>query len=81
MSRIGFIGLGNMGLPMAINLATDHDVIGFDLSPETKAALVAAGGAAAETMWWSLCCPQANMLRAFTWTTQAFSPTPKRALC
>jgi 3-hydroxyisobutyrate dehydrogenase len=50
MSRVGFIGLGNMGLPMAINLATDHDVIGFDLSPETKAALVAAGGAAAETI-------------------------------
>ena len=50
MSRIGFIGLGNMGLPMAINLAATHDVIGFDLSPDTKAALVAAGGAAAETI-------------------------------
>ena len=29
--RIGFIGLGNMGLPMAVNLqAAGHDVIGFD---------------------------------------------------
>ena len=28
--RIGFIGLGNMGAPMAANLAKSHDVIGFD---------------------------------------------------
>ena len=29
--KIGFIGLGNMGLPMAINLASaGHDVTGFD---------------------------------------------------
>ncbi|MCO4846449.1 MAG: 3-hydroxyisobutyrate dehydrogenase [Yoonia sp.] len=29
--KIGFIGLGNMGLPMAVNLqAAGHDVIGFD---------------------------------------------------
>ncbi len=33
MSRIGFIGLGNMGAPMAANLAkAGHDVLGFDLS-------------------------------------------------
>ncbi len=30
--KIGFIGLGNMGTPMAVNLATaGHDVTGFDL--------------------------------------------------
>ncbi len=30
--KIGFIGLGNMGAPMAVNLATaGHDVTGFDL--------------------------------------------------
>ena len=29
--KIGFIGLGNMGLPMAVNLqAAGHEVIGFD---------------------------------------------------
>jgi 3-hydroxyisobutyrate dehydrogenase len=28
--KIGFIGLGNMGAPMAANLARDHDVTGFD---------------------------------------------------
>ncbi|MDX8353361.1 3-hydroxyisobutyrate dehydrogenase [Cognatiyoonia sp. IB215182] len=28
--KIGFIGLGNMGAPMAENLAKEHEVIGFD---------------------------------------------------
>lgn len=28
--KIAFIGLGNMGAPMAANLANHHDVIGFD---------------------------------------------------
>ena len=33
MSRIGFIGLGNMGTPMAVNLArAGHELLGFDLS-------------------------------------------------
>lgn len=33
MARIGFIGLGNMGAPMAKNLvAAGHDVTGFDVS-------------------------------------------------
>ncbi len=32
MSRIAFLGLGNMGLPMATNLATaGHDVVGYDI--------------------------------------------------
>jgi 3-hydroxyisobutyrate dehydrogenase len=34
MARIGFVGLGNMGLPMAANLAkAGHAVRGFDMSP------------------------------------------------
>ena len=33
MATIGFIGLGNMGAPMAANLVkAGHDVTGFDLS-------------------------------------------------
>ena len=33
MARIGFIGLGNMGLPMAQNLLkAGHTVQGFDVS-------------------------------------------------
>lgn len=39
MSRIAFIGLGNMGLPMATNMVrAGHNVAGFDLSEEAKAA-------------------------------------------
>ncbi|MGN0861802.1 MAG: NAD(P)-binding domain-containing protein, partial [Stenotrophomonas koreensis] len=48
MSRIAFIGLGNMGGPMAINLAkAGHQVHAFDLSAEALAAVVAAGAQAA----------------------------------
>ena len=51
MSKITFIGLGNMGLPMALNLVkAGHDVTGFDLSDDAKAALRDAGGASAETL-------------------------------
>ncbi|MEM7684423.1 MAG: 3-hydroxyisobutyrate dehydrogenase [Pseudomonadota bacterium] len=49
MAKIGFIGLGNMGLPMAKNLlAAGHSVTGFDLNAEALAGLVDAGGVAAE---------------------------------
>lgn len=45
MTRIGFIGLGNMGLPMATNLIkAGHDVTGFDLNPEVLAKFEATGG-------------------------------------
>lgn len=45
MARIGFIGLGNMGLPMAKNLVVaGHAVRGFDLSTEALGALGEAGG-------------------------------------
>jgi len=43
--NIAFIGLGNMGLPMAQNLArAGFSVSGFDLSAEQMDALVGAGG-------------------------------------
>ncbi|WP_417770580.1 3-hydroxyisobutyrate dehydrogenase [Stappia sp.] len=45
MATIGFIGLGNMGGPMAINLVkAGHKVCGLDLSPDAKARLKEAGG-------------------------------------
>jgi 3-hydroxyisobutyrate dehydrogenase len=45
MARIGFIGLGNMGLPMAQNLIkADHQVEGVDVNPAAVAKLKAAGG-------------------------------------
>ncbi|NLH80614.1 MAG: 3-hydroxyisobutyrate dehydrogenase [Phyllobacteriaceae bacterium] len=47
MSRIAFVGLGNMGLPMATNLVrTGHVVTGLDLSGDALARLVEAGGRA-----------------------------------
>jgi len=46
--KIGFIGLGNMGLPMAFNLLkAGHEVIGFDLVKSQLDAFAAAGGAVA----------------------------------
>ena len=50
MSRIGFIGLGNMGLPMALNLVkAGHTVEGVDINPAAVKKLRAAGGASVET--------------------------------
>jgi 3-hydroxyisobutyrate dehydrogenase len=50
MARIGFIGLGNMGLPMAQNLIkAGHQVEGVDVSQAATDKLRAAGGAVAET--------------------------------
>jgi 3-hydroxyisobutyrate dehydrogenase len=50
MARIGFIGLGNMGLPMAINLIkAGHQVEGVDLNPAAVDKLKAAGGTPVET--------------------------------
>ena len=44
-STIGFIGLGNMGGPMAANLVkAGHRVLGFDLSEAAVSAHVDAGG-------------------------------------
>ena len=48
MAKIAFIGLGNMGLPMAVNLVkAGHEVNGFDLVP---AAIEAAGKAGITVM-------------------------------
>ena len=49
MARIGFIGLGNMGLPMALNLIkAGNEVTGFDLSPQGLEKLNAGGGKSAK---------------------------------
>ncbi|GAA4751250.1 3-hydroxyisobutyrate dehydrogenase [Gordonia alkaliphila] len=41
---IAFLGLGNMGGPMAANLVkAGHDVIGFDLSPQARATAAEHG--------------------------------------
>ncbi len=48
MSAIAFIGLGNMGLPMAANLVkAGHKVTGFDVAGSAVEKFAAGGGAAA----------------------------------
>ena len=48
--KIGFIGLGNMGLPMAINLLkAGHEVTGFDLVQGQIDAFAKAGGKVAKS--------------------------------
>jgi 3-hydroxyisobutyrate dehydrogenase len=48
MATIGFIGLGNMGAPMAANLLkAGHRVTGFDIARGPVEALAAKGGSAA----------------------------------
>ncbi len=50
MATIGFIGLGNMGGPMAANLVkAGHTVTGYDLNPAALAALAQAGGRTADS--------------------------------
>lgn len=50
MARIGFVGLGNMGLPMAQNLIkAGHQVAGLDINAAAVERLKAAGGAAGES--------------------------------
>ena len=51
MATIGFIGLGNMGLPMAQNLLkAGHQVQGFDVGKAQMDALAASGGVAAASV-------------------------------
>lgn len=48
--KIGFVGLGLMGLPMAVNLVKESgcEVIGFDTVEEKRQALIDAGGKATD---------------------------------
>ena len=51
MTTIAFVGLGIMGSPMACHLArAGHDVVGHNRSPHKTAALVEAGGRAADSL-------------------------------
>jgi 2-hydroxy-3-oxopropionate reductase len=51
MSTVAFLGLGNMGGPMAANLvAAGFDVVGYNRTPSKVDELVGKGGRAAETV-------------------------------
>jgi 3-hydroxyisobutyrate dehydrogenase len=50
MTAIAFIGLGNMGLPMACNLLrAGHQVVGYDVVPSAREAAARAGAKAADS--------------------------------
>jgi 3-hydroxyisobutyrate dehydrogenase-like beta-hydroxyacid dehydrogenase len=48
--RVGFVGLGNIGRPMALRLAAGFDLRAHDVVPEAVADLVAAGATAAASV-------------------------------
>lgn len=51
MASIAFVGLGKMGIPMALNLQkAGHAVLGFDLSEAARQALAQAGGTPAASL-------------------------------
>jgi 3-hydroxyisobutyrate dehydrogenase len=51
MAKVGFIGLGNMGMPMAQNLLkAAHEVTGFDLNVDATERLAASGGSTANSI-------------------------------
>jgi 3-hydroxyisobutyrate dehydrogenase len=51
MPKVGFIGLGNMGMPMAQNLLkAAHEVTGFDLDAHATELLAANGGTSANSV-------------------------------
>ncbi|OGT48246.1 MAG: 3-hydroxyisobutyrate dehydrogenase [Gammaproteobacteria bacterium RIFCSPHIGHO2_12_FULL_41_15] len=51
MQQIFFIGLGNMGMPMALNLLKNgYKVTGFDISPLKVKEFAALGGSTATTL-------------------------------
>jgi 3-hydroxyisobutyrate dehydrogenase len=51
MAKIGFVGVGNMGAPMALNLLkTGHEVRTFDRDPAAARRVEASGGIAAATL-------------------------------
>jgi 3-hydroxyisobutyrate dehydrogenase/putative dehydrogenase len=51
LMRVGWLGLGAMGLPMATCLVSaGHAVTGYDLDPDRVATLAAAGGTAASSL-------------------------------
>jgi 3-hydroxyisobutyrate dehydrogenase len=49
-ATIGFIGLGNMGLPMAVNLARNEKVLAFDLSATSMAKAQESGATPADSI-------------------------------
>jgi hypothetical protein len=80
MATIGFIGLGNMGLPMAQNLVkAGHSVCGFDLSEYASERLAAGSGTRANSIPEACSgaevvitmCPRASRYDRFIWASRS----------
>ncbi|GAA3877592.1 NAD(P)-dependent oxidoreductase [Leifsonia kafniensis] len=50
MTRVGWVGLGAMGGPMAVVAAKAHTVVAYDINPEVGSRLAASGVAAAPSI-------------------------------
>ena len=89
MANIGFIGLGNMGLPMALNLVkAGHAVAGNDMMPKGMEALAASGGKAAKSVIEAAeadivvtMLPAGQQVREVYLGTGGISPKQKRERC
>ena len=78
--KIAFIGLGNMGGPMALNLLkAGHALSAFDLSAEACSKSAPRGCRSPrrrpQTLpaprWSSACCPPASTSKRCTWARAA----------
>ena len=84
MAQIAFIGLGNMGGPMARNLlAAGHGVAVFDLSPTALAGMAEAGARVAGSsreaaegaeVVITACSPLGPMWKPSTWRATIRKP-------
>lgn len=89
--KIGFIGLGIMGKPMAKNLMkAGHELVVYDVIAANVDNVVARPGprrALRPRMWRSsaplssLCCPTRLMSRLWSWVKTAYWRGPRRAPC
>ena len=77
--RIAFIGLGAMGLPMAVNLVkAGHVVAGVDVVAGARDALVEAGGEAHEDA--ARACPEVDLLALMVATAEQIDTVLEPAL-
>ena len=78
-AEVVFIGLGNMGLPMATNLVRGGlTVMGFDLVAENVSKLVAEGGVQGASL--ADAVRQAGLSRAIAWQKSCLLVRSRSAL-
>ena len=72
MATIGFIGLGNMGAPMAANLLkAQHRIAGYDIVNAARSALAEKLGLPAQTLF-DICSKSTSQC----WAMTGYCPVP-----